>query len=191
MHDEILFPQRFAHAFFFGGLQSRGHRTARKQTTLVSSEMLAFGFKGRFSEILYQACRALPGMGEDSGQNGPVHRLLNWGSTSGTDTIVGFIMGKVMYLNFPQCEAPSRSAASYICLVILCKPTRKRTIYNPTFFHVAMIAIDGIANRVSVNHGNFINPNLASSEFSIPVSCAYNCCHRMVITTPETTTGRK
>jgi hypothetical protein len=66
---------------------------ARKQTTLVSAEMLACAVKGKFSEILYQAWRALPDMANDSNQNGPVQRFLSWGSTSGTDTIVGLALG--------------------------------------------------------------------------------------------------
>ena len=66
---------------------------ARKQTTLVSAEMLACAVKGRFSETLYQALRALPGTANGSNQNGPVQRFLNWGSTSGTDTIVGLTLG--------------------------------------------------------------------------------------------------
>ena len=66
---------------------------AKKQTTIVSAEMLACAVKGKFSEILFQACRALPGLANDSNQNGPVQRFLDWGSTSGTDTIVGLTVG--------------------------------------------------------------------------------------------------
>lgn len=66
---------------------------ARTRTTLVSAELLACAVQGRFSEILYKAWRALPNLHTDCKQNGPVHYLLNWGSSSGTDTIVGLIIG--------------------------------------------------------------------------------------------------
>jgi len=66
---------------------------ARKQTTLVASELLACAVAGRFSEILRQACVALRDASGRPSPDNPIQRLLNWGSTSGADTLVGLTVG--------------------------------------------------------------------------------------------------
>jgi hypothetical protein len=66
---------------------------ARKQTTLISSELLACAVEGRFSEVLRQTCLALCHVYGHLSPGNAVQRLLNWGSTSGTDTLVGLTIG--------------------------------------------------------------------------------------------------
>ena len=61
----------------------------------------------------------------------------------------------------------------------------------PTFFHVAIIATEGIAISGLTIHGILGIPNTISNLLSNPESNEYNCCHKIVTTTPETTTGRK
>lgn len=71
---------------------------AKRQTTVVSAELLACALQGKFSEHLIQACAAISGLCRDSRrdaalQDGPLERLLAWGSTSGTDTLTGLTLG--------------------------------------------------------------------------------------------------
>lgn len=71
---------------------------AKRQTTVVSAELLACALQGKFSEYLVQACAAISGLCRDSrrdgpSQDGPLESLLAWGSTSGTDTLTGLTLG--------------------------------------------------------------------------------------------------
>lgn len=66
---------------------------AVRKTTPVASEFLRYALNGIFSETLYHVFETLPIESFQKVDTFSIQEFLNWGHTSGTDTLVGVILG--------------------------------------------------------------------------------------------------
>jgi uncharacterized protein DUF2877 len=71
-----------------------------KQTTLVSQQMLLVATQGEFSSSIKKLCLTLMSSRNKEDLENSVVEAINLGSTSGTDTLVGVLMGAYIISNY-------------------------------------------------------------------------------------------
>jgi len=77
---------------------------AVSKTTPVASEFLRYALDGIFSDTLYHVFEALPTKSSHKTDTLSIQEFINWGHTSGTDTLVGVVLGlsTILQETFPR-----------------------------------------------------------------------------------------
>ena len=77
----------------FSKLKTLLVEVAREKTTPIASEFLRYALEGVFSEILYNVFEALSQSDASEIDSSAIKLFLEWGHSSGTDTLVGVVLG--------------------------------------------------------------------------------------------------